>query len=388
MGRGEPDVFRFGGFELDTRAVELRRRGESLRIFPRAFDLLLYLVRAARARRAARGVARGAVARRDGHQCGADADRLGAAQGAERGRDASAELIRNARGAAIASSASWMPVRRGGRARERHGARRRRALDECARRQRSRPRRSRTSGARPRSQRLSVALDAACDGRGAAYLLGGEPGIGKTRAAEEIMALARERGAAVFDGRCYESEGGPPFWPWLQLVRRIVERERARGAARVHGHRRARSVPLLPRAARDHAGRAGAAGAAGRARSLLPARQRGELPGARVAARVRSLFLLDDLQWADRARCCCSRCWRAWLPRARMLVIGTYRTTELSDPQPFARSLAALRAAASASRSPVCPRPTSRACSPARSRRSTPSSRNRCTRSPAAIRCS
>ena len=44
---------------------------------------------------------------------------------------------------------------------------------------------------------LTTDLDAAVGGRGGVVLVAGEPGIGKTRLAEETAALAAARGAAV-----------------------------------------------------------------------------------------------------------------------------------------------------------------------------------------------
>ncbi|HXQ24670.1 MAG TPA: AAA family ATPase [Candidatus Acidoferrales bacterium] len=66
---------------------------------------------------------------------------------------------------------------------------------------------------------LCAATDDALVGRGRFVLLSGDPGIGKSRTAEEVAAYARGRGARVLWGRCYESDGAPPFWPWVQVLR-------------------------------------------------------------------------------------------------------------------------------------------------------------------------
>ena len=60
---------------------------------------------------------------------------------------------------------------------------------------------------------------AALAGRGSLQLLVGEPGIGKTRAAEELATYARVSGARVYWGRCREDEGAPAYWPWVQAIR-------------------------------------------------------------------------------------------------------------------------------------------------------------------------
>ena len=54
-------------------------------------------------------------------------------------------------------------------------------------------------------------------------MLSGEPGIGKTRLAQELVAVAERRGARVLWGWCYEHQGAPPYWPWLQCIRTHIE---------------------------------------------------------------------------------------------------------------------------------------------------------------------
>src|SRR5262249_43543342 len=69
--------------------------------------------------------------------------------------------------------------------------------------------------------RLVQALDRAIGGEGRLVLLVGEPGIGKTRIARELAFPAAALGVAVRWGRCQETEGAPPYWPWLQILRRL-----------------------------------------------------------------------------------------------------------------------------------------------------------------------
>jgi len=69
---------------------------------------------------------------------------------------------------------------------------------------------------------LHGALDSALSGRGKLAMLVGEPGIGKTRTAQELASLAEAEGALVLWGRCVDEEGAPPYWPWLQCLRTYV----------------------------------------------------------------------------------------------------------------------------------------------------------------------
>ncbi|HWL85921.1 MAG TPA: AAA family ATPase, partial [Polyangiaceae bacterium] len=66
---------------------------------------------------------------------------------------------------------------------------------------------------------LEAALARAIAGQGGTFLLCGEPGIGKTRLAEEIAERAQQKGASVFWGRAWEVEGAPACWPWVQILR-------------------------------------------------------------------------------------------------------------------------------------------------------------------------
>ncbi len=66
-------------------------------------------------------------------------------------------------------------------------------------------------------------------GAGGIVLLTGEPGVGKTRLAR--VGTERAAGAAVSWGACRESEGAPPLWPWLQVIRHLGGPEVAVSAA-------------------------------------------------------------------------------------------------------------------------------------------------------------
>ena len=50
-------------------------------------------------------------------------------------------------------------------------------------------------------------------------VLTGEPGIGKSRLAAELVARARHRGTRVLVGGCSQDEGAPPLWPWAAVLR-------------------------------------------------------------------------------------------------------------------------------------------------------------------------
>lgn len=67
-------------------------------------------------------------------------------------------------------------------------------------------------------QRILTALDAVVGGSGRLVLLTGEPGIGKTRLAQECAVEAGTRGFLVATGRCYEQERDVPFQPFMETL--------------------------------------------------------------------------------------------------------------------------------------------------------------------------
>jgi DNA-binding SARP family transcriptional activator len=69
---------------------------------------------------------------------------------------------------------------------------------------------------------IVAAFDDARSGTGRLVLLTGEPGIGKSRLADELTAHAQARGATVVWGRCWEAGGAPAYWPWVQALRSYV----------------------------------------------------------------------------------------------------------------------------------------------------------------------
>src|SRR5213594_3819926 len=66
---------------------------------------------------------------------------------------------------------------------------------------------------------LRAGLEEAVTGGGRFFLVVGEAGIGKTRLVEELAREATQRGGVVLWGRCWEGEGAPPYWPWVQVIR-------------------------------------------------------------------------------------------------------------------------------------------------------------------------
>jgi predicted ATPase len=77
-------------------------------------------------------------------------------------------------------------------------------------------------GRAPELAVLAARIGAAGRGQGGVVLVGGEPGIGKTRLCEEAAARAAAAGMPCVRSRAIQDEGCPPYWMFRQVVRDIT----------------------------------------------------------------------------------------------------------------------------------------------------------------------
>src|SRR5262245_39124839 len=101
-------------------------------------------------------------------------------------------------------------------------------------------------GRGPELRELRAGLGDALAGHGCFFRIAGEPGMGKTRLAEEVAKEADAKGASVLWGRCWEGGGAPAYWPWLQTIRGHVRGcDRAQVAAQL-GDGAGALIQILP----------------------------------------------------------------------------------------------------------------------------------------------
>ena len=178
-------------------------------------------------------------------------------------------------------------------------------------------------------------------GRGRLILLAGEPGIGKTRTAEEAANIARRRGVRVLWGRCFESEGAPAFWPWVQVLRSGLALLHEEDLRRILGTDAARLALVLPDL-REHL-------------PNLPELQQGESPQVRfalidslarflggIARAAPLLVVLDDIHGADHSSLLLLEFICRAMRETPLCLMATYRDGGLTSESPLTATLTEL----------------------------------------------
>jgi len=188
---------------------------------------------------------------------------------------------------------------------------------------------------------IRAALEEASRARGRLVLLSGEPGIGKSRLADEIADAARASGATVLWGRCWEAGGAPAYWPWVQALRTLVRDaapDRLRELAGAGAGDLAQIVPELndvftelpPPPTMDPEG----------ARFRLFDSTATFLRNAGAAGPL--VVILEDLHAADTPSMLLLQFLAPQLSTSGLLVLGTYRDTEIVRDHPLVGAIGEL----------------------------------------------
>ena len=174
--------------------------------------------------------------------------------------------------------------------------------------------------------RLCAALDRAEQGRGSLCLVVGEPGIGKTRLCESLERYARGRGIVVAWGRCQASEGTPPLWPFVQVLREVHGAE----VALMEDTTRVIAETHAPVDSNGHAmlSQDGLYAAVRSSHSMIDGVMQGLI---RASKHKPLLVFIDDLQWADAASVRLLSYLVGELSRWPIHVVATARGAELAD---------------------------------------------------------
>ena len=195
-----------------------------------------------------------------------------------------------------------------------------------------------------RSSALETLLTAwkeSAEGARRAVLVSGEPGIGKTRLVTELVRRALEAGTLVLWGRCDE-ELGTPFEPFAEALRHYagaVPVERLQSELGPLGGELTRMLPDL--AARAPGLNVPISGDAEDERHRLFEAVCDLL--SQMSRTDPLILVLDDIHWSDKPSLLLLRHILRSASPMRLLVLATYRDTDLDRSHPLAEVLADLR---------------------------------------------
>jgi hypothetical protein len=187
---------------------------------------------------------------------------------------------------------------------------------------------------------IYACLDAAVSGKGGIVLISGEPGVGKTRLAEEAMAQGYERDMLSLVGHAYEERGTPFITSTeiLEEVARVLPQNALRNVLGSTAPEIARLLPDLRRVFPNIPEPV----------ELPPDQQQRFLFNAvlefltRLSHLSPVVLMLDDLHWADDSSILLLEHLAPRLPNLPILMIATYRDVESDMGEPFKRALAQL----------------------------------------------
>lgn len=169
-------------------------------------------------------------------------------------------------------------------------------------------------------------------------LISGEPGVGKTRLAHEVLVSAQLNGAVVLRGGCYEYEAATPYLPFAEALRDWVN---TRTPAELRAQLGSNAFELARLAPEIEV----KIGPLPSSPPLPPNDERLRLFDhvarflQKIAAERGLLLFFDDLHWADHGTLALLHYLMRRLKNDRVLVLAAYREVELDRSRPLSDAL-------------------------------------------------
>jgi eukaryotic-like serine/threonine-protein kinase len=186
---------------------------------------------------------------------------------------------------------------------------------------------------------IRAAIDRALSGHGSLVMLGGGPGMGKTRLAMEVAEYASRVGFRYCVGHCYERDQPFPYLPFVEIIEsnlaRAASLEDFRSRLGANAPELAQIAPSLRRVFSDIP----------QPLDLPPAQQRRYLFQSVAEALARAaqarpyLYILDDLHWADESSLALLNYLANRIAQLPVVIIGTYREGYSEDNPALVRTL-------------------------------------------------
>lgn len=185
----------------------------------------------------------------------------------------------------------------------------------------------------PEMRRALAAADAVVAGAGRLLVITGEPGVGKTRLAQEVMLTTRNRRFLVATGRCYQLHQSVPFYPFLDALTNAY-----RSAPSAIQTIAAERWPYLCRLLPELKAEVTPVSASTPEEQQLLFREVTAFLQA-IAKESPVALMLDDLHWADGATLELLQHLARHTRADRVLLVGAYRDVEVGRHHPLEAAL-------------------------------------------------
>jgi len=192
-------------------------------------------------------------------------------------------------------------------------------------------------GRQPEQAELLRAIRSAATGHGRVVFVDGEPGIGKSRLAEDALHDARGLGCLTLIGRCYEQPGALPLIPYVEALEeaaRLVPTPVFRDAVGRTAPELARLIPELHHLFPDLPPPL----------DLPPEVEQRFLFNnildllTRLSAVVPLVVMIDDLQWADESTMRLTQHLAPHVEKMAVAIVGAFRSADVIPAPPPAAS--------------------------------------------------
>ena len=184
---------------------------------------------------------------------------------------------------------------------------------------------------------LEESAEAAVRGEGCAVFLCGEAGIGKTRLTRELRTYAKSRGMQILYGRCpslFTIDSIPPYVLWKEVIRdylQVCTPEQLQTVVGSYPSEICKIVPDLKQKLKVYS----------ESPPLSPENERERLFEAisqfveNISKTAPLVVFLDDLQWCDPSSIMLLHYLARGIYRDSLLLLGTYRETEVEEKHPL-----------------------------------------------------
>lgn len=176
-------------------------------------------------------------------------------------------------------------------------------------------------------------------GDGGLLLFSGEAGIGKTRMILEAEKIAKDSNFTVLRGHCSNTDFAPPYEPALEQIEQMARTLGPELMRRAMGDNATEIAKLMPELRQQYSDIPPYP-------SLPPEQERryllhgiSEFVARGARGRQPILLVYEDLQWADESTAILLRYSVERLKGEPVLLIGSYRDSELTTASPFGRVL-------------------------------------------------